>query len=177
MNGDFTYNGKQYKEGYVYKWVVGPTQSDWIVDVTYFQPFLTWEGNKSTWNTGTLLNTTWKKGTFNSLYNLVDSYFSGIDEYGLPYQKSNSYNNGGKGLNYIVNSNIETSTINNGTIIKTTIGSQSATYSIVEKYITGSSSEYSNTIVTADFDTCELNNSHISNSELKNIRANKIVAV
>jgi hypothetical protein len=198
MNGDFTYNGKQYKEGYVYKWIVGPTQSDWVVDVTYFQPLLsknnfrdgdfdgiwntgifgrqnkqiTWEGDKSTWNTGTLLNTTWKKGTFNSLYNLVDSYFSGIDEYGLPYQKSKSYNNGGKGLNYIINSNIESSIINNGTIIRTVIGSQSATYSIVEKYITGSSSEYLNTIITADFDTCELNNSHVSNSELRNIRAN-----
>ena len=198
MNSDFTYNGKQYKEGFVYKWIVGPTQSEWVVDVTYFQPFLsknnfrdgnfdgiwntgifgrqnkqiTWEGDKSTWNTGTLLNTTWKKGTFNSLYSLIDSYFSGIDEYGLPYQKSNSYNNGGKGLNYIINSNIETSTINNGTIIRTVIGSQSATYSVVEKYITGSSSEYSNTIITADFDTCELNNSNIYNSELKNIRAN-----
>ena len=198
MNGDFTYNGKQYKEGFVYKWIVGPTQSDWVVDVKYFQPFLsknnfrdgnfdgiwntgifgrqnkqiTWEGDKSTWNTGTLLNTTWKKGTFNSLYSLVDSYFSGIDEYGLPYQKSNSYNNGGKGLNYIVNSNIETSTINNGTIIRTIIGSQSATYSVVEKYITGSSSEYSNTIITANFDTCELNNSLVSNSDLKNIKAN-----
>ena len=198
MNGDFTYNGKQYKEGFVYKWIVGPTQSDWVVDVKYFQPFLsknnfrdgnfdgiwntgvfgrqnkqiTWEGSKSTWNTGTLLNTTWKKGTFNSLYSLVDSYFSGIDEYGLPYQKSNSYNNGGKGLNYIINSNIETSTINNGTIIRTAIGSKSATYSVVEKYITGSSSEYSNTIVTANFDTCELNNSLVSNSDLKNIKAN-----
>ena len=198
MNGDFTYNGKQYKEGFVYKWIVGPTQSEWIVDVKYFQPFLsknnfrdgnfdgiwntgifgrqnkqiTWEGDKSTWNTGTLLNTNWKKGTFNSLYDLVDSYFSGIDEYGLPYQKANSYNNGGRGLNYIINSNIESSIINNGTIIRTVIGSQSATYSVVEKYITGSSSEYSNTIITADFDTCELNNSHISNSELKNIKAN-----
>jgi hypothetical protein len=198
MNGDFTYNGKQYKEGFVYKWIVGPTQSEWVVDVKYFQPFLsknnfrdgnfdgiwntgifgrqnkqiTWEGDKSTWNTGTLLNTNWKKGTFNSLYDLVDSYFSGIDEYGLPYQKANSYNNGGRGLNYIINSNIESSIINNGTIIRTVIGSQSATYSVVEKYITGSSSEYSNTIITADFDTCELNNSHISNSELKNIKAN-----
>lgn len=198
MNSDFTYNGKQYKEGFVYKWIVGPTQSEWVVDVKYFQPFLsknnfrdgnfdgiwntgifgrqnkqiTWEGDKSTWNTGTLLNTNWKKGIFNSLYDLTDSYFSGIDEYGLPYQKANSYNNGGKGLNYIINSNIETSTINNGTIIRTVIGSQSATYSVVEKYITGSSSEYSNTIITADFDTCELNNSNISNSELKNIRAN-----
>ena len=198
MNGDFTYNGKQYKEGFVYKWIVGPTQSEWIVDVTYFQPFLsknnfrdgnfdgiwntgifgrqnkqiTWEGTKSTWNTGTLLNTNWKKGTFNSIYSLVDSYYSGIDEYGLPYQKVNSYNNGGKGLNYIINSNIESSIINNGTFIRTVIGSQSATYSVVEKYITGSSSEYSNTIINADFDTCELNNSHIFNSELKNIKAN-----
>ena len=198
MNGDFTYNGKQYKEGFVYKWIVGPTQSEWIVDVKYFQPFLsknnfrdgnfdgiwntgifgrqnkqiTWEGDKSTWNTGTLLNTNWKKGTFNSLYDLVDSYFSGIDEYGLPYEKANSYNNGGKGLNYIINSNIETSIVNNGTIIRTVIGSQSATYSVVEKHITGSSSEYSNTIINADFDTCELNNSHIFNAELKNIKAN-----
>jgi hypothetical protein len=198
MNGDFTYNGKEYKEGLVYKWFVGPTQSEWIVDVTYFQPFLSksnfrdgnfdgiwntgifgrqnkqinWEGDKSIWNTGTLLNTNWKKGTFNSLYNLPDSYFSGIGEDGLPYEKVNSFNNGGKGLNYIIDSKIDTSVINNGTIIRSIIGSHSATYSVVENYITGSSEEYSNTIIKGEFESSELNNSNVSNSELKNIKSN-----
>ena len=198
MNSDFTYNGKEYKEGYVYKWFVGPTHSDWVVDVEYFQPFLTknnfrdgdfngkfnaglfgrqnkqinWEGTKSTWNTGTLLNTTWKKGTFNSEHTLSESYYAGIDEFGLPYQKLNSPNNGGKGFNYIVNSDVELSTVNNGSFVKTVIGTQSSGYSIVENYIIGTTSTYSNNIIKANFDSCIFNNSHINNSELKNTRSN-----
>ena len=198
MNGDFTYNGKTFREGYVYKWYVGPTQSEWIVDVKYFKPFLTktnfrggnfngiwntglfgshnrridWEGIKSTWNSGTLLNTTWKKGKFDSIYTLPESYFAGIDEFGLPYQKLNIPNNNGRGFNFIIDSNIETSTIVNGTIIDSIIGTSSATFSIVENHILNWSYTYPNTIQKAVFENCEFNNSYISNSELKNIRSN-----
>ena len=199
MNGDFTYNGKEYKEGFIYKWFVGPTQSEWITDVTYFPPYISksnfrdgvfngkwnsgifgqyykkinWFGNGSTWNIGTLINTNWKKGTLDSLYTASQSYFSGFDNNGLPYQKANSPNNAGRGYNFVFNSNMNQSTIVNGSIYSTTFGTQStATYSIVENELLGYTTTYVNTIKSAFFNKCEFNNSFIENSELKNTIAN-----
>lgn len=199
MNADFTYNGKEYKEGFIYKWFVGPTQSEWITDVTYFPPYISksnfrdgvfngefnsgifgqyykkinWFGNGSVWNVGTLINTDWKKGTLDSLYTASQSYFSGFDNNGLPYQKANSPNNAGRGYNFVLNSNINQSTIVNGSIYNTKIGTQStATYSIVENEILEYNTTYLNTIKSAFFNKCEFNNSFIENSELKNTIAN-----
>jgi hypothetical protein len=199
MNGDFTYNGKEYKEGFIYKWFVGPTQSEWITDVTYFPPYISksnfrdgvfngefnsgifgqyykkinWFGNGSVWNTGTLINTNWQKGTLDSLYTASQSYFSGFDNNGLPYQKANSPNNAGRGYNFVLNSNMNQSTIVNGSIYNTKIGTQStATYSIVENEILEYNTTYLNTIKSAFFNKCEFNNSFIENSELKNTIAN-----
>jgi hypothetical protein len=199
MNGDFTYNGKDYKEGFVYKWFVGPTQSEWITDVTYFSPYISksnfrdgvfngkwnsgifgqyykkinWFGNGSVWNIGTLINTNWQKGTIDSLYTASQSYFSGFDNNGFPYQKANSPNNAGRGYNFILNSNINQSTIINGSIYSTIFGTHStATYSIVENELLGYDTTYLNTIKSAFFNKCEFNNSFIENSELKNTIAN-----
>jgi hypothetical protein len=199
MNADFTFSGKEYKEGFIYKWVVGPVQSEWITDVTYFPPYISksnfrdgifngewnsgifgqyykkinWFGNGSVWNTGTLINTDWKKGTLDSLYTASQSYFSGFDNNGLPYQKANSPNNAGRGYNFVLNSNINESTIVNGSIYNTKFGTQStATYSVVENEILGYSTTYLNTIKSAFFNKCEFNNSFIENSELKNTIAN-----
>jgi len=198
MNGDFTYNGVDYKEGFIYKWNIGPTQSSWIVDVTYFPPYLSksnfrggvfngkwnsgifgqyynkinWDGNGSVWNIGTLINTNWKKGTLNSLYTASQSYFASFDSYGLPYQKANSPNNAGRGYNFVVNSNMNQSTIANGSIYTTTFGTQSATYSIVENELLGYDSPFSNIVKQAFFNNCEFNNSHLINVELKNTVAN-----
>jgi hypothetical protein len=199
MNADFTYNGREFKEGYIYKWVVGPTQSSWEVDVTYFKPYLTknnfrdgnfrgefngglygqydtrikWHGDSSVWNIGALVNTIWKKGIMNSLYTASQSYFSSFDIYGLPYQKINSPNNAGRGYNFIDNSTIESSIITNGSFYKTTFGTQSiATYSIVENEILGIESPYLNKIKQAFFNDCEFNNSYLENSELKNTKSN-----
>lgn len=199
MNADFTYNGKEYKEGFIYKWFVGPTQSEWITDVTYFPPYISksnfrdgvfngkwnsgifgqyykkinWFGNGSVWNIGTLINTDWKKGTLDSLYTASQSYFSGFDNNGLPYQKANSPNNAGRGYNFVLNSNMNQSTIVNGSIYTTTFGTQStATYSIVENELLEYNTTYLNTIKSAFFNKCEFNNSFIENSELKNTIAN-----
>ena len=198
MGGDFVYNGKSFQEGFVYKWNIGPTQSDWIVDVRYSKPIISkgnfrdgnfngiwntglygaqnkqikWEGETSTWKSGTLLNTNWIKGTYEALYTLPDSYYSGIDIYGLPYQKLNTTNNSGKSFNFIINSIMEKSTINNGTIINSMIGASSATYSVVEDYLMNYTTPYPNTIKKASFENCDFNNAYISNSELKNVRTN-----
>lgn len=199
MNSDFTYNGKEFKEGYIYKWVVGPTQSSWEVDVTYFDPYLTksnfrdgnfngewnsglygqyekrikWQGNGSVWNIGTLINTIWEKGDMNSLYTASQSYFSSFDDNGLPYQKVNSPNNSDRGYNFISNSVIESSTIKNGSFYTTRFGTQSgSTYSIVENEILGVDSPYPNKVEKAFFNDCEFNNSYLENSELKNTKSN-----
>ena len=199
MNSDFTYNGKEFKEGYVYKWNVGPTQSEWIVDVTYFRPYLTknnfrdgnfrgkwngglygqyksrinWHGDESVWNIGAMINTIWKKGTFKTLYTASQSYFASFDENGIPYQKVNSPNNAGRGFNFIANSLIEQSVIENGSFYTTKFGTQStATFSVVENHILGQDISYLNKINKAFFNDCEFNNSYLKESELKNTKSN-----
>jgi len=198
MNSDFTYNGKEFKEGYIYKWYVGPTQSEWVVDSEYFAPYLTknnfrdgnfrgvwnsglygqykkrikWHGDESTWNLGTLLNTIWKKGKMNSLYTSIQSYFSSFDEYGLPYQKINSPNNAGRGYNFIWNSKIEQSEISNGSFYRASFGYNSATFSVVENEILSYDSPFINKIQNSYFNDCEFNNSYLENSELKNTKSN-----
>jgi len=197
MGGSFNYNSNDFKEGFVYKWEVGPTQSTWVVDVKYSKPILTkgnfrdgnfdgiwnvglfgrqdkkitWSGNKSTWNTGTLLNTLWKKGNINSNFTLLESYFSEIDEFGLPYQKINNPNNNGRGFNYLIDSEIISSTIENSSIINTIIGSGSSTYSIIENHILSNTVPFENIIKKAYFEDSEIKDVKISNSEVRNLRA------
>ncbi len=196
MNADFTYNGQLFQEGFVYKWVVGPTNSIWKVDQTYSRPFITknnfrdgnfrgvwnsglfgqqnkritWDGDGSTWNIGSLLNTTWKKGQIKSLYSASQSYFASFDSAGYPYQKVNSPNNAGRGYNFIVDSNIEKATIDNGSVYKTKIGPNSSTYSVIENQILNQTVPFSTEIKSAFFNDCVFSNSYITNSELKNTR-------
>ena len=198
MNDSFIYNGKEYKNGFVYKWEVGPTQSDWVVDVTYHKPLISksnfrdgnfkgiwntglfgrqdkkikWEGEKSTWSGGTLLNTTWEKGTINSAYTLINSYYSLFDSYGLPFQKENTTNNNGRGFNFIIDSEFITSTINNGTVLNTSIGTQSATFSVVENHLLSINATYSNKVNKGYFESCKFNNTSVNNSEISNSRSN-----
>jgi len=198
MNESFTYNGKEYKNGFVYKWEAGPTQSDWVVDVTYHKPLISksnfrdgnfkgiwntglfgrqdkkikWEGEISTWSGGTLLNTIWEKGTMNSIYTLSNSYYSLFDSYGLPYQKENITNNNGRGFNYIIDSEFINSTINNGTLINTVIGSQSATFSVVENHLLSVDATYNNKVNKGYFESCKFNNTSVNESEVSNSRSN-----
>ena len=194
LNGTFTYNGQEFKEGFVYKWEVGPTQSLWVVDVTYNKPFITkgnfrdgdfdgiwnvglfgrqdkkikWTGNKSTWQTGTLLNTNWIKGKLDSKFTLPESYLTEIDNHGLPYQKLNAPNNNGRGYNFVVDSEIENTTLSNATILNTTFGTYSATYSLVEYKILSVTASTSVNISKGYFEDCTFRNSVVNNSEIRN---------
>lgn len=96
-----------------------------------------WEGDLSTWNSGTLLNTQWEKGYFNTIYSLTQSWFADIDEKGYPYQKQNRPNNNGRSFNFAIDSEIKNSLIKNGTFINTEIGSTS-TYSVMENHLLNS---------------------------------------
>ena len=194
LNGTFTYNGQEFKEGFVYKWEVGPTQSLWVVDVTYNKPFITkgnfrdgdfdgiwnvglfgrqdkkikWTGNKSTWQTGTLLNTNWIKGKLDSKFTLPESYLTEIDNYGLPYQKLNAPNNNGRGYNFVIDSEIENTTVSNATILNTSFGTSSNPYSSVEYKILSITVSSSVNITKGYFEDCTFRNSVVNNSEIRN---------
>jgi hypothetical protein len=203
LGGSFTFSNfsRSFKENFVYKYEVGPTQSLWVVDVKYSRPILTkgnfrdgdfdgvwnvglfgrqdkkiiWTGKKSTWNTGTLLNTNWTKGTFNSKFTLDESYFCEYDQYGIPNQKQNGPNNNGRGFNFIIDSDLNRSTVENATLINAVIGLGTSTYSIVEQHIINNNISYPNTIKKGYFDNCEFNNAKIENSEIKNTRAKNTI--
>lgn len=196
MNGTFTYLGKEYKQGYVYKYVQGPTQSTWEVDVTYLQPFLTktnfrdgdftgtwntglygkqnskisWQG-LGTWNSGTLLNTEWKTGTINSKFTLPESYFTTFDQFGQPYQKENLPNNNGRSFNYIIDSDILTSkSITRGNFFGTLFGTFSISNSTVENYILSATESFPVSINRAFIQSSELNNTFVELSEINDSR-------
>ncbi len=198
MNSDFTYSGTEFRKDFIYKYTVGSTQSSWITDVVYFEPYLTknnfrdgvfkgvwnsglygqysskikWHGVGSTWNVGALINTEWQAGTIDSVYTASQSYFSNIDDNGLTYQKANSPNNAGRGYNFISNCSILQSEVVNGTFKTTIFGSQSATFSVVEDQILKIESPVVNKITNSFFDKCQFNNSHLTGSELKNTVTN-----
>jgi hypothetical protein len=195
MNESFTYGGKEYKEGYVYKFIQGPTQSEWIVDVTYIQPIITktnfrdgnFKGNWNTglygkpnqkirwhgdgiWNSGTIWNTKWNRGEVDSKFTLPESYFTTFDEFGLPFQKENLPNNNGRSFNYIFDSEIEKATINRGNIYNTLLGTFSISNSSVENYILSATESFSINVNKAFLDSSELNNTFIELSEINNSR-------
>ena len=199
LGGSFTVSNivGNFTENLVYKYEVGPTQSLLIVDVKYSRPILTkgnfrdgdfdgvwnvglfgrqdkkiiWTGKKSTWNTGTLLNTNWLNGKFNSKFTLAESYFCEFDKYGLPNQKQNAPNNNGRGFNFIIDSDLNKSTVDNASFINTKIGLGTSTYSVVEQHILNNTINYPNSIKKGYFENCEFNNSKIENSEIRNIRS------
>ena len=194
MNDSFTYNGQEFKEGFVYKFENG----EWVVDVTYFRPFISkanfrdgkfkgswnaglygrqdkkikWEGINSTWNIGTLLNSIWESGTMLSTFTSLQSYYADIDEYGLPFQKINNNNNRGFGYNYVVDSEVNKSIIKNGNFYGTLLGTQSATFSVVEHYLSSWTQSLNISISGGEFNNCNFESSEIRGSELRNSRVN-----
>lgn len=194
MNATFTYNGMEFKEGFVYKFENG----SWIVDVTYFRPIIskgnfrdgifkgtwnsglfgrqdkkvTWNGISSTWNTGTILNSIWATGSMNSIFTSNTSYFADIDVFGLPYQKSNTSNNRGFGYNYILDSEINRTSISNGNFYGSLIGTQSATFSMVETYIRSLTQSSNIKILGGEFNACSFESAEVRSSEIKNSRLN-----
>jgi transcriptional regulator with XRE-family HTH domain len=169
------------------------TYSTWGVDSKYLKPILTKgnfrrgdfkgkfnsgvfgstdekiEWNNANFNSGTIFNTKWVDGVINSIFTLKESYISEFDELGVAYQKIVAPNNNGNGYNFIINSELDSSIINNANIYNTVIGSI-PTYSVVEDYLTSSPINYPNVINKAFLNGVELYGSLIANSELKNTR-------
>jgi transcriptional regulator with XRE-family HTH domain len=171
------------------------TYSTWITDVIYKKPIMS-KGNfrsggfKGRWNTGlygtsdrkikwkgdgkwyagTLLNTEWERGTFDTLYTLQNSFLADFDQNGIPFQKSNEPNNNGWSFNYVIDSDFKESIINNGNVLNSKIGLENPTYSIVEKHILNESVTYKNKINKALFNSCSFLGGIIANSDIKKSR-------
>ena len=198
-DGDFEYNGIQFKEGFAYKWEVGPTGSNWVIDVENSTPIITkanfrngtfngkfnnglygtqeskieWSG-KGTWNGGTILNTTWKSGTMDSKIDIQTTYKTALDERGYPFQKSYLNNNAGFGFNYVIDSEIESSLVTNGNFFNTKFKQSLATFSVVENHILSITQSFDNIITKAYFDFCNFENIEINGGELRNTRGSNV---
>ena len=196
MGKSFTYNGFEFKEGFVYKW----ENKKWAVDVTEESKYvkaiisksnfrdgdfkgtfnnglygtkskkIAWTG-EGTWNGGTLLNSVWQSGTMNSTIGLSFSYKSTLDQYGLPKQNLNGINNNGYGFNYIIDSEISLSDVDNGIIRNTKVGSGLTDLPVVENHIKSTASNFSNIIRNASFEFCEFSNIHMIGGVIKNSKA------
>jgi hypothetical protein len=95
-----------------------------------------WNSDLSTFNSGTLLNTVWKKVLL-TLYIVKRSYVAEVSEnFSKPYEKITNPDNNGYGFNFIINSDIQNS-VNNGNLSNTTLGSQSSNYIVVEEHLKG----------------------------------------
>ncbi len=206
MSKSFTYKGFEFKEGFVYKWV----NNKWIVDVTEESKYtkaiisksnfrdgnfngvfnngiygtknkkIKWTG-EGIWNGGTLLNSVWESGTMNSTISLKTSYKSTINEYGIPKQKLNGINNNGYGFNYTIDSEINISDVDSGTIRNTKIGTYS-NLAVVENHIMSIESGFANTIRNASFEFCDFSNIHliggvVKNSDLKNCKLTNVKTI
>ena len=199
MNGDFSYNGFDFKEGFIYEWYDG----SWIVDKSYSQPIITksnfrsgnfngifnngifgtqekrisWSGgDSSVWSGGTILNAIWEGGNIDSQITITNSYQSTFDSNNKPYQKANSFNNGGYGYNYIIDSYLNKSTIQNGNIINSKIGN-SVTNDVLSNHLNSITQTFDNNIIMAYFDSCEFSSIYINNSTLVNSKINNTKVV
>lgn len=129
-----------------------------------------WSGIPAKWNSGTLLNSFWEKGEFNSIFTLTESFFSEIDSVGNPVQKINGFNNNGRGYSLIVDSIVDNMIINNATIFNTYFG-ETASYDVVNDYVKNEQTEFNTIINRGFFVDCLFENSSINNSLLQNSKS------
>lgn len=180
------------------------TYSAWEVDNKYLQPIISkgnfrggnFKGNfnsgvfgstdkKIEWynanfNSGTIFNTKWLNGEINSIYTLKESYVSDFNSDGLPFQRFVSPNNNGRGYNFIINSDLDSSIINNANVYNTNIG-ELPNFSTVENHILEISTTYSNivnsgllenvNIIGSLINEADVKNSRVIESKLENIRS------
>ena len=196
MTKSFTYNGFEFQNGYVYVW--DSQNLTWKIDVQEQSTFtkaiisksnfrdgdfngsfnsgiygskskkLSWNGT-GIWNGGTLLNTSWKTGAMNSKIILPVSYQSSIKN-GLPYQKINTYNNGGYGFNYIIESEFESSSIYSA-IIRNAKFISSSSLPVIENHIMSYTQSFDNIITNGLFESSDFSNVSLIGGAVKNTRS------
>ena len=200
MSKSFTYNGFEFQNGYVYVWdsqnltwkIDIKEQSTFtkaiisksnFIDGDFKGSFnsgvygskskkITWTGD-GMWNGGTLLNTSWKTGPMNSKIILPISYQASIrmsSNTMTPHQKINTYNNGGYGFNYIIESEFESSSIYSAIIRNAKFGG-SPTLPVIENHIMSYTQSFDNVITNGLFESSEFSNVSLVGGVIKNTRS------
>lgn len=162
MNGNFTKNGVDFKNEYIYFFDV--SSNTWKIDKTYLPTIITeqhfrkgkfksgkfnqglygqhenrikWQGDEIKWNLGTTLNVDWLSGVLDSTLFYDNSNFTIFDRNNLPQIRANSSNNGGAGYNYVFNTNFVGGDVINGNIFNMAVvyGTNSVVTSTLEDYL------------------------------------------
>lgn len=197
MGNGFTHNGVEYAAGTVYEW--NETEQRWLPDVnekgmsspalitkanfrqgnfsgTFYSGIygnknrmIKWTGD-GTWFGGTLFNTSWVSGSMFSRILLEESYKTYLDRSRMPKQKLNTYNNGGYGFNFIIDSEFESTSIYSAIVRNTKFGMTPST-PVVERYLTGESQTFEHVLNNGLFESCYFNNTMLIGSTMKNSRS------
>ena len=201
VGSDFDKSGIKFKDNYIYYY--DSTDLIWKVDRTSLKPIvneqnfrngffkkgeynqgllgthqetINYSGENVNFTLGTVLNVNWQvgnigKGTGNDL-----SYFTSFDEFGLPNIKVNSKNNGGLGYNYVYDSYIKSSTIENGTFEYDIIGVPNG--NVVTDYLEGQSHTYSVSTKGGNYINSDIVNSYLLSSAVfsSNIENSNLVS-
>jgi hypothetical protein len=201
MERNFRFRGKDYLAGNTYKW--DSDAGEWTIDIKkasmYGTAVLTklnfrdgdMEGNfysgvygsrnkrirwtgKGTWYGGTLLNTSWVKGSMFSTITLEESWTAntelGTGNVLKASQKLNTYNNGGYGFNYILESDFESTSIYSAIVRNTRFG-LTPSLPVVEDYIKSTESTFEHILENGLFESCEFNNTKLVGGAVKNSRS------
>lgn len=193
MNGNFEIGDIKFKNEYIYYF--DTNENKWKIDKTYLPTIITeqhfrrgilrsgiynqglfgqheerisYNGDNIQWNLGSTLNVDWKSGILDSKIINNNSYFTVFDRYELPQIRANSSNNGGSGYNYIFNTNFTGGDLINGNIFNMAVvyGTNSTVTSVLENYLTGTSSNYSINIHGGVYYNSDILFANISNSTI-----------
>lgn len=195
-DGSFNYSGTDFIEGNVY--VYDTSRGKWVIDndtskVTKavitkcnfrsgdfkgnmysglygsMRERIKWNGTGK-WLGGTLLNTSWVSGSMFSNILLEESYKTTLDRNRKPMQKLNTYNNGGYGFNFVLNSDFESTSIY-ASIVRNSRFGMTPSLPVVESYVTGSPIQYEHSLIGGLYESCVFNNTSLTGGAVKNSRS------
>ena len=193
MNGNFIKNGVSFKNEYIYYF--DTITNTWKIDKSYLPTILTeqhfrrgifksgkynqglygqheerikYYGDVIKWNLGTTLNVDWYTGVLDSTIFNENSFFTIFDRFNLPQIRANASNNGGAGYNYVFNTNFYGGDVINGNIFNMAVvyGTNSATASALEDYLTGQPTNFSINISGGVYYNSDIIFASMSNSTL-----------
>jgi hypothetical protein len=193
MNSNFIKNGVSFKNEYIYYF--DTTTNTWKIDKSYLPTILTeqhfrrgifnsgkysqglygqheerikYYGDAIKWNLGTTLNVDWYTGVLDSTIFNENSFFTIFDRFNLPQIRANAANNGGAGYNYVFNTNFYGGDVINGNIFNMAVvyGTNSATASALENYLTGQDTNFSINIKGGVYYNSDIIFASMSNSTL-----------
>jgi hypothetical protein len=192
----FTYKGTEFKSGNVYKF---EASKGWIANIEEQGKYssaiitkgnfrngdfsgkfnsglygsrekkITWRGT-GIWNGGTLFNTLWLSGSMFSKIEISESHQTLINNNRKPYQKVNTWNNGGYGWNYVLDSEFDNTSIYSAIVRNTKFG-MTPSSQVVERYLTSATQSFDKILDGGLYESCEFINTQLLGGAIKNSRS------